>query len=178
MSKTDEITTMQAEFPTEPLAHFEQVRTTQAGAHVGERIRIAGWVHALRRLGAVTFLVVRDGWGTLQVVFEEAEGNALPSGIGVESVVAIEGTVTEAAQAPGGIELRQPHVEVITPVDKPPPVALSKRELKANITTLLDHAVVANRHPTRRAVLRLGAGAMAGFRATLTARGFTEITTP
>ena len=47
-----------------------------------------------------------------------------------------------------------------------------------NLTTLLDHAVVTNRNPERRAMLRLGAGVMAGFRATLTARDFTEIQTP
>jgi nondiscriminating aspartyl-tRNA synthetase len=55
---------------------------------------------------------------------------------------------------------------------------LNKRKITANITTVLDHAVVTNRHPTRRAILRLGAGAMAGFRSTLVARGFTEIQTP
>lgn len=182
MSKIGKIETTEAKeahATVEPRVHFERMRTMEARAHVGERIRVAGWAHALRRLGAVTFLVVRDGWGTLQVVIEAGEEDeALPAGLAVESVITVEGTVTVAAQAPGGIELRAPHIEVITPVDEPPPVALSKRELKANITTLLDHAVVANRHPTRRAVLRLGAGAMAGFRATLTARGFTEIATP
>jgi nondiscriminating aspartyl-tRNA synthetase len=38
--------------------------------------------------------------------------------------------------------------------------------------------VVANRHPTRRAVFQLGAAAMAGFRGTLDALGFTEIQSP
>jgi nondiscriminating aspartyl-tRNA synthetase len=70
------------------------------------------------------------------------------------------------------------HVEVITPVTEPPPIPLNKRKITANITTLLDHAVVANRHPARRTLLRLGAGAMAGFRSTLLALGFTEIQTP
>ena len=180
MSNMGELITMRAASPVEASVHFDRVRTVEARAHVGERITVAGWAHALRRLGAVTFLVVRDGWGTLQVVVEAGEeGEAsVPAGIGVESVITVEGVVAEAPQAPGGIELRQPRIEVITPVEEPPPVALSKREVKASITTLLDHAVVANRHPTRRAVLRLGAGAMAGFRATLTARGFTEIATP
>jgi nondiscriminating aspartyl-tRNA synthetase len=158
------------------MEHLERIRTTELAAHAGERVRIAGWLHSLRRLGGVTFLVVRDGWGIAQAV---AEGDlALPGGAGLESVVAVEGTATPAAQAPGGVELRAPRVEVITPVTEPPPLALNKRELKAGLTTLLDHAVVANRHPTRRALLRLGAGAMAGFRATLAARGFTEIQSP
>jgi nondiscriminating aspartyl-tRNA synthetase len=99
-------------------------------------------------------------------------------GLAVESVIAVEGLVASAPQAPGGIELRDLRVEVITPVTETPPVALNKRELKASLPTLLDHAVVANRHPRRRAIFRLAAGVMAGFRAALTAQGFTEIQTP
>jgi nondiscriminating aspartyl-tRNA synthetase len=100
------------------------------------------------------------------------------TGAGVESIVAVEGTVASAPQAPGGVELRAPRIEVLVPVTEPPPIALNKREIKASLTTLLDHAPIANRHPQRRAILRLGACAMAGFRGTLDARGFTEIQTP
>src|SRR6185295_11439874 len=44
--------------------------------------------------------------------------------------------------------------------------------------TILETAVVTNRHPARRAILRLGAGAIAGFRKTMLARAFTEIQSP
>jgi nondiscriminating aspartyl-tRNA synthetase len=55
---------------------------------------------------------------------------------------------------------------------------LHKPKIQAGLATLLDHAVVANRHPARRAIFRLAAGVMAGFRATLNARHFTEVQTP
>ena len=159
---------------------MERIRTVEVGEHVGERVRVAGWLHSLRRLGGVNFLVVRDGWGIVQVVTEsEAELGPLQDGVlGVESIVAVEGVVVSEAQAPGGVELHQPRIDVITPVTEVPPVPLNKRKITANIGTLLDHAVVTNRHPARRAVLRLGAGVMAGFRSTLIERGFTEIQTP
>ena len=159
---------------------MERIRTVEVGEHVGERVRVAGWLHSLRRLGGVNFLVVRDGWGIVQVVTEsEAELGPLQDGVlGVESIVAVEGVVVSEAQAPGGVELHQPRIDVITPVTEVPPVPLNKRKITANIGTLLDHAVVTNRHPARRAVLRLGAGVMAGFRSTLVERGFTEIQTP
>jgi nondiscriminating aspartyl-tRNA synthetase len=157
-----------------------RVTTREASEHVGERIRVYGWLHARRRLGGVTFLVIRDGWGTIQAVAETEEELAAlqATGAGVESVVAIEGRVVEAQQAPDGIELHQLTVEVITPVTESPPLTLSKRELKASLATLLDEAVVANRHPTRRAMFHLLAGAMSAYRTTLDARGFTEIQTP
>ncbi|HLJ35988.1 MAG TPA: aspartate--tRNA(Asn) ligase, partial [Ktedonobacteraceae bacterium] len=154
--------------------------TIEVGAHIGERIRVAGWLHSLRRMGGVTFLVVRDGWGMIQAVTEsEAELGALATGaVGVESVIAIEGLVVSEQQAPGGFELHNLQIEVITPVIEPPPVALNKRKITANIGTLLDHAAVTNRHPARRAIFRLAAGITTGFRGALLSRGFTEIYTP
>src|SRR5437588_9815328 len=162
------------------ISFMERIRTIEVGEHVGERVRVAGWLHSLRRLGGVNFLVVRDGWGIVQVVTEsEAELGPLQDSVpGVESIVAVEGVVVSEAQAPGGVELHQPRIEVITPVTEVPPVPLNKRKITANIGTLLDHAVVTNRHLARRAMLRLAAGAMAGFRKTLVARDFTEIQTP
>jgi len=159
---------------------MERIHTIEVVEHIGERVRIAGWLHSLRRLGGVNFLVIRDGWGIVQVVTgSAAELGPLQDGIlGVESIVAVEGVVVSESQAPGGVELHQPRIEVITPVTEVPPVPLNKRKITASIGTLLDHAVVTNRHLARRAVLRLAAGAMTGFRATLSARQFTEIQTP
>jgi nondiscriminating aspartyl-tRNA synthetase len=159
---------------------MERICSNEVGAHVGERVRVAGWLQSLRRLGTVSFLILRDGWGTLQAVAESAaELGPLATGeAGNETVLAVEGRVVRTPEAPGGFELHDLQVELISPVTEPTPLALSKRALKATVPTLLDQAVVANRHPTRRAILRLGAGAMAGFRATLGARGFTEIQTP
>jgi nondiscriminating aspartyl-tRNA synthetase len=159
---------------------MERIRTTEVRAHVGERVRVAGWLHSLRQLGGVTFLVIRDGWGMLHAVAEREDEIApvVEGGLGVESVIAVEGLVVSEAQAPGGVELHDLCVEVITPVIEAPPVPLNKRKITANISTLLDQAVVTNRHPARRAILRLGAGAIAGFRNTLLAKGFTEIQTP
>jgi nondiscriminating aspartyl-tRNA synthetase len=159
---------------------MERIRTTEVKEHVGERVRVAGWLHSWRQLGGINFLVIRDGWGLMQAVAElEAEVAVLVEGqIGVESVVAVEGMAVSEAQAPGGVELHNLRIEVITPVMEPPPVPLNKRKITAGIGTVLDHAPVTNRHPSRRAAFRLAAGIMTGFRSTLTARGFTEIQTP
>ncbi|HEX6477958.1 MAG TPA: aspartate--tRNA(Asn) ligase [Ktedonobacteraceae bacterium] len=159
---------------------MKRIRTTEVGSHTGERVRVAGWLQSLRQLGGVSFLVIRDGWGTIQAVAETAAELATlqQQEAGVESVVSVEGLVVSMPQAPGGVELHDLQIEVVAPVTEVPVVPLNKPKLSANITTLLDHAPVTNRHPARRAILRLGAGAMASFRATLTAQGFTEIQTP
>lgn len=157
---------------------MERVRTTEVSERVGTSVRVVGALQSLRRMGGINFLVIRDGWGTVQAVSEDETVLEPLAGLTTETMVAVEGVVTSAPQAPGGIELRQLHIEVVTPVTEAPPITLSKRELKANLVTVLDHAVIANRHPTRRAIFRLAASAMGSFRATLNERGFMEIQTP
>ena len=158
---------------------MERVDSKSLAAHAGERVRVAGWLHSVRKLGGIEFVVVRDAGGLVQVVADEAALAPLrAAGARVESIVEIEGTAVLEAQAPGGIELRDPVVRVVTAVTEPTPVAIGKRELKAPLPQLLDHATIANRHPTRRAIFRLAAAAMSGFRATLDARGFVEIQSP
>ena len=157
-----------------------RIPSIEVGAHLGERIQVAGWLHTLRRLGGVSFLILRDGWGIIQVVAASEEDLAplRAAQAGPESVLLVEGDVTAASQAPGGVELHAPRISVLTAVTEAPPVTLGKRELKASLTTMLDEAVVTTRHPTRRAIFRLGASAMTSFRETLSARGFTEIQSP
>jgi nondiscriminating aspartyl-tRNA synthetase len=131
-------------------------------------------------MGGITFLVVRDGWGLIQAVAEDEAELAPLAGreAGLESVIVVEGDVAAMLQAPGGVELHNLRIEVISSVHDAPVVPLNKPKLPASIPTLLDSAVVTNRHPARRAMLRLSAGAMAAFRSTLLSRGFTEIQTP
>jgi nondiscriminating aspartyl-tRNA synthetase len=159
---------------------MKRTLTVEVGSHVGRRIRLMGWLHTLRRLGGVNFIVLRDGWGMIQAVTEDEADlePLLAQGLGPETIIGLVGDVVEAAQAPGGFELHRPRLEIINPVAEALPVSVNKPQIKASLPTILDHAVLANRHLKRRAIFRLGAGVMSGFRATLTALGFTEVQTP
>jgi nondiscriminating aspartyl-tRNA synthetase len=126
-------------------------------------------------LGGIAFLVVRDGWGTVQAV-ASTDLERLES-FGLESVLAVEGVVTQNAKAPGGVELHEVRIEPISIVTEQPPILLGKK-LNAGMHALLEHAVIAHRHPARREVFRLAALAMAGFRETLGTLCFTEIQSP
>src|SRR5436190_9389792 len=83
--------------------------------HVGEQVALAGWLHRLRRLSGVSFLVVRDGQGLAQVVVEDAAMLERLASLEPESVVRIEGEVLATPQAPRGVELRAESLEVIAP---------------------------------------------------------------
>ncbi len=152
-----------------------RILSRELAAHVGERVEVMGWLHQLRRLGGVNFLIVRDRAGMTQVVLEDtrALAHALP-----ESVLRVEGRVVAEPQAPSGYELHDAQVEVLVAVNEALPFPINKPVLNVSLDTFLDHAIVGLRHPQRRALFRLSAGVMAGFRATLTELGFTEIQTP
>lgn len=160
------------------LALQERVYTNEVGAHIGERVWLEGWLHAVRRLGGITFLVLRDGYGLIQIVAQDEAALAPLAGLQVESVIAVEGMAAAEPQAPGGIELREPLIEVIVPVTDTLPLTLNKPTLKATLSTQLDHGVLAARHPRQRSMFRLSAGVMRAYRESLTAEGFTEIQTP
>jgi nondiscriminating aspartyl-tRNA synthetase len=157
---------------------MERIYTTQIGEHAGERVRLAGWLHALRRMGGINFLVLRDVRGTAQIVVDTPEALAALEGLLPETVLALEGLVVAEPQAPGGFELRAPAFEILSPVRDALPFPLNKPEVKAGLPVFLDHAVIGLRHPTKRSLFRLSAGVMAGFRQTLGGLGFTEIQTP
>ena len=78
---------------------MQRIRTDEASAHVGERIKLAGWLHNLRDMGKFGFLILRDGAGTFQAVLDAAELEKL-RGLQYESVLEVEGTVAEEPRAP------------------------------------------------------------------------------
>lgn len=157
---------------------MERIYTSEVAAHAGEQVRLAGWLHTLRRLGGINFLLLRDVHGFVQVVVDTPEALITLEGLLPETVLAVEGTVVVEPQAPGGIEIHAPTFEILSPVRDALPFPLNKPQIKAGLPVFLDHATVGLRHPAKRALFRLSAGVMTGFRATLNGLGFTEIQTP
>jgi nondiscriminating aspartyl-tRNA synthetase len=149
-----------------------RILSSELPARVGEHVALAGWVHATRELGSVSFVVLRDRAGLVQIVCPEAPG------LQPETVVEVEGLAVAAAQAPGGFELQQPSFRVLAEPAAPVPVELRRPALKETLPTLLDHAPVALRHPRERAKFEVAAASVSGFRAALQRLGFTEISTP
>jgi len=156
---------------------LQRVLTSELGNYVGQQVQLKGWLHRLRKLGEVNFLILRDRAGLAQAVLSVDDLQPL-EGLLVETVIALTGTVVEASNAPGGYELHHATIEVISPVHDPLLFALYKHTVKATQPIFLDHAVVGHRALERRAVLKLSSGIMAGFRETLLARDFTEVQTP
>jgi nondiscriminating aspartyl-tRNA synthetase len=157
---------------------MQRVWSVDLPAHVGESAAVVGWLHRLRRLSSVTFLVVRDGRGPAQVVLDDPSQVECLAGVPPESALRVEGQVVASDQAPRGVELRAAKVAVLEPAVEAPPFEMHRPHINAQLPTILDHAAVSLRHPRQRALWRLAAASVAGFRRALQAEHFTEVFTP
>lgn len=156
----------------------QRILVDELVGHAGERATVMGWLHRQRRLSQVTFLILRDRSGLGQVVIDDAAQADEVADLVPESVLAITGDVVASAQAPGGAELHNPKIEVLSAPAEAPPVELWRPKLSVQLPRLLDLAPVILRHPRQRAVFELAAASIAGFRVALDSLGFTEIQTP
>ena len=151
-----------------------RTRARDLRERVGDHVRLRGWVHARRDLGGISFLLLRDRSDVVQCVLQ---GESVPM---PESCVEVEGTVVTSGKAPGGFEVQASALRILSEATAAPPVEMSKdgRPGGAHPETLLEYRHVTVRDPATRAILKVQAELVAGFRAFLDGEGFTEISTP
>jgi len=128
----------------------------------GSPVRLEGWVHRRRALGAVTFLIVRDRSGLAQVVVRDPKALQVVRRCGEETVVEVTGVATRNPAAPGGAEVTEPRITLLGEPAQAPPVDLWRPALDAGLPAVLDHAAVSWRHPARRARWELAAVSLRG----------------
>ena len=108
------------------------------GEYVGGTVTVRGWVEATRGHGKVSFLVVRDGTGTLQTVLVKSQIEEtiwdVHGSLSQESLVTVTGEVKEDARAPGGYELGVTTLSLLSGADEYPIQAKEH-----GVDFLLDH---------------------------------------
>jgi aspartyl-tRNA synthetase len=170
------------------------MRTHTCGAlrldHVGQSVRLGGWVHRSRNLGGLVFVDLRDRTGLVQVSFDPrtagAEAMTVAERLTTESVVLIEGAVVARPDdvrnpelATGDVEVRATAARVVGPAVTPAiPVARGKTEKLAAEELRLKHRVLDLRRTELQENLVMRHRLMQRARATMTSMGFLEIETP
>lgn len=147
-------------------------RTLARAIRPGEgTVRLQGAVHAVRALGGLTFVVLRDRSGFIQVV--------VPGEVDLprEAVIEVVGRGREEPRAPGGVEVAADRITILGRPAERLPIDISKPSLHATLETVLDHRPLSLRHPKVAAAFRIAAALTEGFRQYLTTEGFTEIHT-
>ena len=152
--------------------------------NVGEKVRIVGWMENVREVGSnFAFVVVRDFYGTTQVVIEDDKLMAQVKGINKESTIAVDGIVRERAsknpkQATGDIEVVPEKIEVLGKCRYNELPFEINRSREADETQRLRYRYLDLRNPAVKQNIILRCNVVAALRQAMTEHGFLEITTP
>lgn len=126
---------------------MKRVLTSELKRHAGQKVMVQGWVHRIRKLGQVAFIILRDRGGLCQIV---AEGDLIDTTELInESVIQMHGLVRLEERAPGGVELQALELTIISrPVDTPP-IAINSKYIysSARLDTMLKHRAISLRNP-------------------------------
>ena len=112
-------------------------------------VEVSGWVHRIRELGQVNFVLLRDRSGVVQLVFNE-KIDYTP-----ETVLTVKGMVKANEKAPGGAEIRPTAVTVLSRADQNLPVQINQDPDKYPLDVLFDNRHLSLRMPKLRAIFQL-----------------------
>ncbi len=152
--------------------------------HVGQQVKIVGWMENVRVVSAsLAFVVVRDFYGTTQVVAETEELVNTFKSINKESTISVEGVVRERdSKNPklptGDIEVVPASIEVLGRCRHNELPFQINRSREADETQRLKYRYLDLRNPEVKKNIILRCNVVAALRAAMIGEGFMEITTP
>lgn len=154
-----------------------QTYIEELGSHVGQDVTLKGWLYNRRSSGKIQFLLVRDGTGTVQCVFQKGDVpdelfdrlDHLP----LESALVVTGSVREDKRAPGGYELTLKDARIVSESQEYP---ITKKDHGPGF--LLDHRHLWLRSSRQHALLRVRSRLVKAIYDFFFERGYTLVDTP
>ncbi|OKY79030.1 MAG: Aspartyl/asparaginyl-tRNA synthetase [Candidatus Methanohalarchaeum thermophilum] len=153
----------------------------ELNADIEEDVTIAGWVHEIRDLGGVMFLIIRDRKGKVQVTLPEKKVKDKLmdkiSEISKESVLMVQGQVKEDERAPGGLEVLPKEIKVLSDAETPLPIDVAG-EVNTELDNRLNSRFLDLRNPETLSVFKIRDKTFTEVRKFLEKEGFIEMTSP
>ena len=146
-----------------------------------EEVVLMGWVHEIRDLGGIIFVLIRDRTGIIQLT---APTKHIPSEaleeikkFRKESVVAVKGKVQKANQAPTGVEIIPEQIKILNLANQPLPMDPTEK-VKAEIDTRLDSRFLDLRKSNVSAIFKIKSRMLHTVRGFFEENEFIETNTP
>ena len=165
-----------------------QSRTHNCGelrlSDVGKTVTLAGWMENVREVGSsLAFVVLRDFYGTTQLVLETEELLKTVRGINKESTIGVTGVVRERAsknpkQPTGEIEVVPTEIKILGRCRYNELPFEINRSRDADESVRLKYRYLDLRNPAVKNNIILRCNVVAALRQAMTEHGFLEITTP
>ena len=152
--------------------------------NAGERVKIVGWMENVREVGSnFAFVVLRDFYGTTQVVIENEAMMRIVKALNKESTISVEGLVRERASKnpklpTGDIEIVPEKIEVLGKCRYNELPFEINRSREADETQRLRYRYLDLRNPAVKQNIVLRCHVISALRQAMTGHGFLEISTP
>ncbi len=148
--------------------------------HVGQEVKLIGWVAKRRNLGSLVFIDLRDRTGIVQVVFDETLSDAVKD-VRSEYILEVDGVVEERQAknekiATGEIEVKAKSVTIINRAETTP--FMISDELDTLEDTRLKYRYLDLRRPVMQEKLIMRSKIGGVIRRFLEDNGFIEVETP
>jgi aspartyl-tRNA synthetase len=153
-------------------------------AHVGETVRLSGWVHRKRDFGGLLFVDLRDHYGITQIVADaDSPALAVLDRLRVESVITIQGNVKARSAetvnprlATGEVEVYARQITVLSTAEELPLPVADEQPYPEDIR--LKYRFLDLRRETLHKNIMTRVAVIADMRQRMGAAGFNEFSTP
>ena len=152
--------------------------------HAGQRVKLSGWMENVREVGQnFAFVILRDFYGTTQVVIENEEMMSVIHDLNKESTISVEGVVRERSSKnknlpTGEIEVVPERIEVLGRCRYNELPFQVNRSREADESLRLKYRYLDLRNPDVKKNIVLRCNVVAAIRQAMMDHGFLEITTP
>jgi len=155
--------------------------TKEASQLDGEEVTICGWIHDIRVLGKIAFIILRDRYGFAQLTLIKSivgkEKFKEYTKLSRESVICARGKVQKTEQAKLGFEILPEVIEVLNIAESPLPLGVADR-VEAEIDTRIENRFLDLRKREVLAIFEIRSTLLQGIRETLLQENFIEVHTP
>ena len=142
---------------------------------------VSGWVQDIRNMGGISFLTLRDRYGTIQITMPkkkiDPELFGLLTKLSRETVVSVTGEVKASNQTALGLEIIPASAEVLSEAAVPLPMGVIDK-VNVEMDTRLNNRFMDLRKPEVRAIFELKALMVELIEEAVRGNGFVQVYTP
>ncbi len=160
---------------------MKRILSSEVPKEEGRKVKLAGWAREIRTFGNLSFVVLRDRGGEIQIVFKRGSVREdlleKVKELTKESVVEVEGKVKVNDQAPGGVEIVPERFEVLSKAHVPLPIDFSGK-VATTLDKRLNWRFLDLRNPKRSMIFKIQSEICRYFREFFRKEGFVEFWPP
>lgn len=147
----------------------------------GKKAVVMGWVSSIRRQGGITFILLQDNDGSIQVTVIKGKTAEKVikklENLTSHSIIAAKGTIKSISKAPQGAEIVPEDIKILSIATLTPPFSIFGGELPG-IDKRLDMRPIDLRRPKAHSLFKIKHVVLTSLREFFTQNGYLEVETP